>query len=134
MNDSSSDGRSNGAPTIVFVYNADSGLGNAALDTLHKIFSPSTYECRLCEVSHGLFGMKKAWGETLASLKAPTRFLHRDEFAAAYPGQEAALPAILVDDGGTLLSLIPAAEFAGITSLEALQETFRRRLRERGLD
>jgi hypothetical protein len=119
--------------TLLFVYNADSGLANAALDTLHKIVSPSTYQCRLCEVSHGLFGMKKAWAATLAALEAPARFLHRDEFEAAYPGAAHRLPAILVERGGALEPLIPATDFDSITSLEALQALLAQRLGAAGL-
>ncbi len=121
------------SPTILFVYNADAGLANAALDTLHKIVSPATYACRLCKVSHGLFGMKKAWAETLAALTAPTRFLHRDEFRHAFPHQPHALPAILLDHGDRLEPLIPAADFEHLTSLEALQALLRERLGAAGL-
>ncbi|MFN3590612.1 MAG: hypothetical protein ACK4TG_00295 [Thermaurantiacus sp.] len=120
-------------PGILFVYNADSGLWNATLDTFHKIASPSTYACRLCEVSYGLFGMRKAWAETIGRLKLPVRFLHRDEFAAAFPGAEVPLPAILVERDGALDSLVSAADFATIETLEALQSLFAARLAEAGL-
>ena len=33
--------------SIVFVYNADSGLFNMVTDTAHKMLSPDTYECNL---------------------------------------------------------------------------------------
>jgi hypothetical protein len=121
-------------PTLLFVYNADAGLWNAALDTLHKIASPSTYACRLCEVSYGLFGMKKAWGETIRTLKAPVRFLHRDEFVKAFPLARTALPAILVDRAGELDTLVSAEDFQAIPTLDALQALFATRLAEAGLE
>ena len=39
------------APTLVFVYNADSGVFNALADAAHKIFSPRTYACNLCALA-----------------------------------------------------------------------------------
>lgn len=122
-----------GGATLLFVYNADSGLWNAALDTLHKIVSPSTYACRLCAVSYGLLGMRKAWAETIRALPLPVRFLHRDEFAAAFPGSGHALPAILVARPHGLEPLVPAADFEAVETLEALQALLADRLQAAGL-
>lgn len=122
-----------GGATLLFVYNADSGLWNAALDTLHKIASPSTYACRLCAVSYGLLGMRKAWAETIRALPLPVRFLHRDEFEAAFPGSGQALPAILVARPHGLEPLVPAADFEAVETLEALQALLADRLAAAGL-
>ncbi len=71
-------------PTLVFVYNADSGLFNLLTDITHKIFSPQTYNCNLCAVTHDKFGMKNEWREYLKTLNTPVEFLHADEFKAKY--------------------------------------------------
>ncbi len=78
---------------LVFVYNADAGRLNALLDTAHKILSPATYHCRLCELSYGLFKENAEWQKFRQSLSEPVRFLHRDEFQnqfnrvlSEYPG------------------------------------------------
>jgi len=66
--------------TIVFVWNADSGRINSLIDSFHKTFRPSTYGCKLCGLSYGVFGEKKAWKNFLKSVSVPLEFLHRDEF------------------------------------------------------
>jgi hypothetical protein len=71
-------------PTLVFVYNADSGLFNLAFDVAHKIFSPQTYNCNLCAVTHGMLGIKEEWRLYLETLDASVEFLHADEFKARY--------------------------------------------------
>ena len=86
-------------PTIVFVYNADSGLFNTLTDIAHKIFAPQTYECNLCAITYGNFGMRDEWQEFLASVDAELEFLHRDELAARYGITAAALPAVFRKEG-----------------------------------
>ncbi len=110
------------------IYNADGGLVNGALDLLHKTFSPSTYACRLCEVTFGTFGMKRDWRATIEALPLPVTFLHRDEWQAAFPGNPTALPAILLEQAGALSVLVSAEDFAGVRSLDALKALLETRL------
>lgn len=110
------------------IYNADGGLVNGALDLMHKMFSPSTYACRLCEVTYGSFGMKRDWRATIEALPLPVTFLHRDEWQAAYPGNPTALPAILLEQAGQLSTLVSAQDFAGVRSLEDLKALLAARL------
>jgi hypothetical protein len=65
--------------TIVFVYNADSGLFNTLIDTAHKILSPDTYECNLCAMTFSGLGMKKEWRKFLDTIEMPLEFMHKDE-------------------------------------------------------
>lgn len=113
---------------LLMIYNADGGLVNGALDLLHKTLSPSTYACRLCEVTYGTFGMKRDWRATIDALPLPVTFMHRDEWQAASPGNHTALPAILLEQSGQLSPLVSAADFAGIRSLEALKALLAARL------
>ena len=46
---------------LLFVYNADSGLFNTMADIGHKIFSPQTYSCLLCALTHGYFRERDEW-------------------------------------------------------------------------
>lgn len=39
--------------TLIFVYNAKSGLISAFGDMVHKIVSPATYPCSLCALTYG---------------------------------------------------------------------------------
>ena len=82
-------------PTLIFVYNANSGLFNVLTDVAHKIFAPETYPCHLCALTHTNFGMRREWQDFIASLDVPVEFLHADEFKAKYKLADVALPAIL---------------------------------------
>lgn len=82
-------------PRLLFAYNADSGLFNALADIGHKLFSPSTYACRLCALTHGLLTERAGWRAFIASLEADCEFLHRDELRRRYPGLAVELPAVL---------------------------------------
>jgi hypothetical protein len=115
---------------LLMIYNADGGLVNGALDLLHKTFSPATYACRLCDVTYGPLGMKRDWRATIAALPLPVTFLHRDEWQLAFPGDATVLPAILLEQDGGLATVVSAADFAAIQSLEALKALLAARLSE----
>jgi hypothetical protein len=106
---------------ILFVYNADGGLLNGALDLLHKTFSPGTYACGLCAITYDTLGMKPQWRRYVATLPHPVVFHHRDDFAAAYPNARVPLPAVLLDRDGDLAPLIPAERFRELRSLDDLE-------------
>lgn len=98
---------------LMFVYNADSGLFSTMADIGHKIFSPETYECALCALTHGYFKERGEWREFVEGLGAECQFLHRDEFVKLYPQVSEDLPAIFVmreggpeccADAGTIMS------------------------------
>lgn len=63
---------------IIFVYNADGGIGNALLDYGKKYIQPDKYDCQLCMVTYGALGMKKDWKIFTSSLSYQVKFLHRD--------------------------------------------------------
>lgn len=71
--------------SLVFVYAADSGKLNALLDSAHKLLSPSTYACRICQLTHGMMSEKKQWTDFIKQLELPAEFLHRDELKKRYP-------------------------------------------------
>ena len=79
---------------LLFVYNADSGIFNTLSDIAHKMFSPETYECNLCAITHSHFSMRKTWADFLETLNSQLEFLHRDELINQYGKQNASLPAI----------------------------------------
>ncbi len=112
------------------IYNADGGLVNGAMDLLHKLVSPATYACRLCEVTYGTFGMKRDWRATIEALPMPVTFLHRDAWLAVHPGDDTPLPAILLERAGGLSTLVSAADFGRIHSLQALQAFLLARLQQ----
>ena len=117
------------APTpsshLLFVYNADSGLFNALADIGHKLFSPSTYGCDLCFLTHGLLREKARWKRFVETLPLPCQFLHRDQFRQRYPGDTTPLPAIFRVENGQCLPCIGAAQLRHCTDLDQLEEWIR---------
>ncbi len=107
---------------LIFVYNADQGVFNAITDTIHKVLSPSTYECQLCQFTYGMTTMHKKWRDYLVNLDVETVFLHRDEFLKKYPAIKVELPAIFVDDAGQMRPFLTAEEINACSNLDALIE------------
>ena len=104
---------------LIFVYNADSGKLNALGHTLHKILSPSTYQCRLCSLSHTWLAEKKEWRSFVDSLGIECEFLHKDEHQEKYEDVTVtAYPVVLMDD----IELVSAVEFSNIFEIEDLQK------------
>jgi len=108
---------------LIFVYNADSGKLNTLLDSLHKLVNPSTYSCKLCELTYGSFQEKKAWKDFRENLEVETEFLHKDEFQKLYAskfGHKFEFPIILAQTGKGLEVLMSKNEFSEINNLEVL--------------
>lgn len=114
--------------TLVFVYNADSGLFNTMADIAHKILSPDTYACNLCALTHDHFKARKDWLDFLKTLDADCEFLHRDELASRYGLGDVELPAVFRKHAGGLEVWIDAATLRRLQSLEALKTLLQARL------
>ena len=96
-------------PALVFVYNADSGAFNALADAAHKLFSPRTYACNLCALTHTAVRMRGEWRSFLEGLGRPLEFLHADELEARHRGAAGvALPAVFTREGAGLRVLAGA--------------------------
>jgi hypothetical protein len=106
---------------LVFVYNADSGVFNALADAAHKIFSPDTYACNLCALTHTAFGMRGEWKRFLEGLGVPLEFLHADELKSRYGLEGVPLPAVFEKDGAHLRVAVGAEEINACGSLEELE-------------
>jgi len=117
--------RGEGSPDggrLVFVYNADSGLLNAAKDIWHRVTSPSTYPCALCKLTYGTTGMDKRWRQFVESLDVPVEFLHRDELTARpeITADGVELPVgLLMRDGATQV-VVTAADMRDAPTLDDL--------------
>lgn len=108
---------------LLFVYNADAGFFNMVTDIAHKIFSPATYPCSLCDLTYGILKIRPEWDEFVQNSPVPFVFLHKDEFHHAYPDlKDMALPVVLLQDGNAHSALIPAAELNALQSVAALSE------------
>ena len=83
--------------TLIFVYNANSGKWNGYMDMMHKIFSPKTYPCHLCDITYGIFTIRDSWKTFIDQLEVPLRFLHKDEWETEFDLRDE-LPAIFKQD------------------------------------
>ena len=88
--------------SLVFVYNADSGMFNTLTDIAHKVFSPQTYACNLCAISHSYFNERDEWKEFIGGLGTECEFLHRDEFEEKYKIKNESYPVIYLNNDNNL--------------------------------
>lgn len=106
--------------TLIFVYNADTGPWNALIDSVHKIVSPDTYACDLCAITYGPLSMDREWRAWLKTLASPARFFHRDDFKAVWPDVNVKLPAILIENKGSVEVLVAAEDFSASMTVSEL--------------
>ena len=102
--------------TLVFIYNADGGLLNGIMDSVHKTVSPATYSCSLCAMTYGVFAMSAKWREWLKALPVAAQFYHRDDS----PFGAMALPAVLARRGSDIEKVLSAATLRGLPDVDAL--------------
>lgn len=115
------------AAALLFVYNADSGMFNTLADIGHKIFSPDTYACALCSLTHGYFNERAQWRSFVESLDCDCQFMHRDEFSRQFPDITTRLPAVFDLSDGSPRCCADAAAIAGCADLVALESLIRER-------
>lgn len=106
---------------IVFVYNADSGMFNTLTDIAHKVFSPQTYECNLCAISHSYLSERGEWKEFIEGLGVECEFLHRDEFLKKYNSEEKEFPVIFERVDGVLNLKLSAEKINSCKSMDDLK-------------
>jgi hypothetical protein len=116
--------------TLLFVYNADSGVMNSLKDYVHKSVSPSTYSCNLCALTYGRAGMKGTWAQFVDGLGVPVEFLHRDEFRQRHGLEDVFLPAVLLKDGPGVSVFITGEEINELWTLDELKGLVSTRVRE----
>ena len=109
---------------LIFIYNADGGIAQGLLDSVHKALSPETYACTLCAITYGMFRMDPAWRDWLRRLTVPAVFQHKDDT----PYRDVALPAVLIDRDGRVETLLDAATLNALGSVDALIATLEARL------
>ena len=124
---------------LIFIYNADAGgFFTGIKDTLHKTFRKSTYQCNLCAVTFGAFGMKKEWKKYVNNLDAPVEFfkkdkfkfefLHKDEFEDKYLIEDAKFPSAYIMKENKLELFISQDEMNAVKSIEDLKKIIDERL------
>ncbi|HED33307.1 MAG TPA: hypothetical protein ENJ08_03695 [Gammaproteobacteria bacterium] len=110
---------------MVFVYNADSGVFNTLSDIAHKLISPASYQCNLCNLTHGYFSARDVWVDFLRDLDSEIEFLHRDEYVRQYGRSDVDLPAIFVKENDELKLWIDKSVIGKMNSTDELMEMIR---------
>ncbi|CAM3296617.1 GTPase [Zobellia roscoffensis] len=116
---------------LVFIYNADSGLKNSLLDSAHKILSPSTYDCNLCDITFGVFTENKVWKDFREKTNLDMEFLHKDEYRKQYAskfGNKFTFPIILAQTNDDLQIFVGTEEMNAIKNSESLVEVIQKRV------
>ena len=116
---------------LVFVYNARSGKLNSILDAGHKIISPDTYQCKLCQLTYGPLKERKSWAAFRKSNIASMVFFHADEFKKAYRskfGYKFDFPVILIENKGDLEVFIDKKHLNSMESTAVLIKAIEERL------
>lgn len=113
---------------IIFVYNAKSGFMHSMTDLFRKTAKPNTYPCKLCSLTYSGAFMNKIWREYVARLGMATVFMHKDEFARAYPDHDTTFPVVLLARNNSLATLISSKDFKGMSDLTDLISLLSKRL------
>lgn len=109
---------------LIFVYNADSGYLNAAVDAVHRIVSPETYPCDLCALTFSPIREREAWKRYRERSTQKMIFYHKDEFEEEY-GRRFTYPLVLCEDDGRLMPLITKQELQQMETLDQLIDWLR---------
>ncbi len=98
---------------LIFVYNANSGARNTVMDSMQKVFSPSTYDCKLCDITYGVVSENRTWKKFRQNYQHKMVFLHKNEFAKMYAskfGYKFEFPIVLIEGANGLEVLISKEE------------------------
>lgn len=106
---------------LLFIYNADSGLINTMMDIGHKVISPDTYQCNLCDLTFGIVGENKKWKQFREESSAEMIFLHKDEFEQQY-NQKFDYPIVIQEDQ-ELKIVISQTDLVNVSTLDQLIKT-----------
>jgi hypothetical protein len=109
---------------LIFVYNADSGMLNTVKDISHKLFSPQTYDCFLCSLTHGTFREEPAWKSFRESSPTAMDFLHRNQFERRYDRREE-YP-VVMKETDSMEVILSREQLAELSSLEELIQAVKR--------
>ena len=103
---------------------------NTITDIAHKVLSPDTYSCQLCQLTHSYFSVKRDWVDFLGDIDAEYEFLHRDEYEQKYGATKIALPVILLKENDKPSAWISQEEINQCKSIEMLKILIHTRLQD----
>ncbi len=118
---------------LIFVYNANSGARNALFDGMHKVLSPSTYECSLCDLTYGVVSENRVWKKFRQRSDHKLVFLHKDEFAKRYAskfGYKFTFPIVLIESEDQLELFISTEELNQLKTARQLVAVVEERIKK----
>lgn len=116
-------------PKVLFIYNANSGIHNKVIDSIHKNISPDSYKCKLCFVSYDNLGKKKEWKKYLDTLSFEYEFLYKNQVKEKYPDLKyLKLPAIYVNLEKKYEVLINSEELEKVNNINELINLMKKKL------
>lgn len=113
--------------TLIFVYNAESGMFNKMADWAHKALSPESYQCSLCLLTHHNFGIKNKWQEFIDSLPHDVKFQYKNA-ETALPSHAGSYPKIYLVKAGKRSTLLSKETINKIEDLDDLIREVSRKL------
>jgi hypothetical protein len=117
--------------SLIFVYNARGEMFSQVADYLHKMFSPKSYACNLCSLTHTNFGAKSDWKQFISTLDVEVEYFHKNDFYRKYPSFfRIQYPAVfLKDKSNEPVVLIDHSQLNEISDLEDLKLLIQQRLK-----
>ena len=106
---------------LIIIYNANTVIINQSFDWLHKMVSPETYTCTLCQLTHGQFGAKTDWDNFITKVELPVIFYHKNEFLKQFPNSKLNFPWIgLKNDSHAFETILDATQINQLKRLTDL--------------
>lgn len=100
------------------------------MDSMHKVFSPSTYDCNLCDITFGIVAENRSWKKFREQSGHNFVFLHKDEFKKKYAskfGYKFTFPIVLVEGENGLEVLIGTQELNELKTASELIRLIQKR-------
>jgi hypothetical protein len=116
---------------LILVYNANSGAVSAMLESAHKLLSPNTYDCKLCDLTFGIFSENKHWKAFRETSDIEMVFLHKDEFLKQYKSKwlpKYNFPVILLEEDQAFHIFMSNKDFETMETVEELTRVIESRV------
>lgn len=117
-------------PTLVFVYNARSGLLSMLKDAVHKTLSPQTYPCKLCDITYSPVRMRAQWKSFISNLPYAVEFSYPDLIEKEFAPGDRTWPNAWIKYNNQLHPWLSAAQINACTNLQELMDLVLRHLPE----
>ena len=114
---------------LIFVYNASNDAISISFDFIHKIVSPSTYQCSLCKTTYGNVSMHSKWREYTEQSDYIFEFLYKNNYLKYHQNLKVEeFPVAYKYNGSKYELFISKQEFDLYTSLDSLIELVNQKL------